>query len=137
MRTILAIAMVFLASCQPAGRVTDFSGFPVGECPETDGAPQSVTLQELVSAPSAFEGAAVRVTGYYHSGFEESALYPTSKVEAQDARAGVWLFGNDEVVSGSRVQATGVFTSTIKGHLSMWAGSLCAVSTKVLPPNAP
>jgi hypothetical protein len=41
------------------------------------------------------------------------------------------------VLSGTRVQVTGVFTSTIKGHLSMWAGSVCAASTKVLPPNGP
>ena len=137
MRTILAFALVLLASCHPAARVSDFSGFPVGDCPEIHAAPQPVTLSELVSSPSAFEGALVRVTGYYHSGFEESALYSTPKVEAQDAREGVWFFGNENVLSGSRVQVTGVFTSTLKGHLSMWAGSVCTASTKVLSPNAP
>jgi hypothetical protein len=137
MRTILATAIVLLAGCQPAARVTDFSGFPIGDCPEVHASPQPVTLDELVASPSAFEGALVRTTGYYRSGFEESALYPNPRVEAQDARGGVWLFGIDEALSGKRVQITGVFTSTIKGHLSMWPGSVCAVSTKELPPDAP
>ena len=137
MRTILATAVVLLAGCQPAARVTDFSGFPIGECPQPSGSPQSVTLHQLVSEPSTFEGALIRTSGYYYSGFEHSALYPEPGPDGQAARAGVWVFGIDHALSGKHVQISGVYTSSIKGHLSMWAGSVCAASAKEIPLDAP
>ena len=137
MRTILATVVVLLAGCQSAARVTDFSGFPIGECPQAKGSSQAVTLYQLVSEPSTFEGALIRTSGYYYSGFEHSALYPEPGLDGQDAHAGIWVFGIDHALSGKHVQISGVYTSSIKGHLSMWVGSVCAVSAKELPPNAP
>jgi hypothetical protein len=98
-------------------------------------APQ-VSLVELIAAPARFEGQRVVVIAYLKLEFEGNALYVHREDFEQGIfKNGLWLEVNREEMqrysesSGKYVLAEGTFTTTSKGHRSLWSGSLKDISS--------
>lgn len=97
------------------------------ERPATNPAP--VTIEALVASPGTYDGKPVRVEGFYYRSFEHSAIYShPGDGEKHNTRNGLWVLGGiPKDLSGRRVTVEGIFTSKVKGHISQWPASMCAV----------
>ena len=94
-------------------------------CPRASDTPLPVSLDALVSDPSAFEGRTVETEGYFHSSFEHHAIYPAPKSNGQEFSTGLWVVAPIDTPSGELVRLTGTITVRSKGHLGQWPGTLC------------
>ena len=92
--------------------------------------PQEVSLIQLIANPDKFEGHAVTVIGYFHLGFEHSAIYLSKADYENDVWSnGLWIDSPQPTqINDSYIVVTGVFTQTLKGHLAAWPGAICNVS---------
>ena len=92
--------------------------------------PQEVSLVQLIANPDRFEGRPVTVIGYFHLGFEHSALYLNKDDYQNDIRPNsLWVDSTRPIeINDGYVLATGIFTQTLKGHLGAWPGSICNVT---------
>ena len=140
MRGILAASAIALFSACHGTGCTGLatSGFPVGECPRPQGAPQAVSIAAVTQNPGRYEGAFIRLSGNYCSSFEHSAVYPNAAQApcGQEFRTGIWLFGVAPGLADRHLEMTGFFTRTFKGHLSRWPGSICVTSVREVTPDA-
>ena len=101
-----------------------------------------VSLVQLLANPDQYHGKRVRVTGFLHSKFEDSALY-LSKADGDHlvGSNGFWIEYADDVrfmpttqsrsdsinsvyFDGKYVTADGVFNKDTRGHLSSFAGTI-------------
>ncbi len=146
MSKILAASIVLmLSACQPEAGTDDVAGktrsppLSGSECRAAGGVARTIDIEALTSSSSSLEGAFVRVSGYYASDFEHSAIYPVPKSDPYDHHfaSGIWLDRMDPALSGKHVQITGIFTRNFKGHLGQWPGSICVISAAEISPDAP
>lgn len=102
--SLLAIAVLILASCDQTPQVETAQRLPAGEisslkgCPEGRGRPLQASVADIASNPSAFHGALVRVAGHFHDDFEHHALYAGTEPE-QDEHSfqdGIWSWWRHE-----------------------------------------
>jgi len=106
-------------------------------CPATssalEGQPTSVSLIRLIANPGEYDGKFVRVEGYLHNKFEDSALY-ISKDDADYliGQNGIWVSYGEKAAVGRTdckpVLLEGVFNRSGHGHMGMFAGELKSVS---------
>jgi hypothetical protein len=97
-------------------------------CRNYDAEGVEVSIADLISNPAQFEGKNVKVNGFYYSGFEHSAIYPSRRDPATSSwNDGLWVYGLSAWVSfnNKRVTLSGVFSAKRKGHLGQWPGSIC------------
>ena len=100
-----------------------------------DGQPESVSLIRLIATPEAYDGKFVRVEGYLHNKFEDSALY-LSKDDADYlvGQNGLWVtygsvtYKQSLAADGKPVLLEGTFNKSGHGHMGMFAGELKSVS---------
>jgi hypothetical protein len=102
---------------------------------ETEGdriAPRLVSLRELISHPSEYDGKRVSVVGFYHSEFEGSELRSNEK---SDNAENVWC----ETISSFARKGTafeqdrwaridGTFLKGPAGHFGMWPGEITRIT---------
>jgi hypothetical protein len=109
--------------------------------------PQSVSLVQLLAAPEKYHGQFVRVEGFLHNKFENSALY----LSKQDGdfligKNAVWVSYSDEVQLQPRGEANnkkerdlfyfdrkfvlleGRFDEDVRGHMGAYSGGLTGVT---------
>ncbi|MDB6079448.1 MAG: hypothetical protein JWO82_3195 [Akkermansiaceae bacterium] len=93
---------------------------------------REVTFAELLLDPQVYHGKRVRLTGYYHGEFEGSCF--REKAEgAGDWKRTIWLGGAsvhanpDQIdeVNDDYIIVEGTYSFEDKGHMGMFAGSLC------------
>ena len=105
----------------------------VFNCPTPSGAYLPATIAELIANPGRFDGKAVKVSGYYLESLEHSAIYPILQDPLSVAFSdGIWTLVSIDLSpsSGDHVVIRGVFTTTTRGHLGQWPGSICVHSVK-------
>lgn len=92
--------------------------------------PRRVSIVALIASPERYEGQAVVVTGFYKTGFEHSALYLHQDDGEHAIRAnGFWLEGGlPDHMRDRYMTVQGIFTTTTRGHLGRWPGTLCGAS---------
>ena len=98
------------------------------DCPTASGTYESTTISEIITRPAAWDGKPVKVSGYFVSSFEHSAIYPTKQDPFSAIfSGGLWtlLSVDREIVSGQRVTLRGIYTTRVQGHGSQWPGSIC------------
>ena len=128
-------AMVWEMKPVPTTAEASQDVFDTPHCVPVDKVPQEVTVEALLANPERFEGRSVRVEGYYYNRFELRALF-SSRVEPYASREpAVWVTGIPVFnhFSDRHVAIVGVYTSSERGHGSLWPGTLCALSAGVVP----
>jgi hypothetical protein len=108
---------------------------------------RTVTVAELLKHPARYNGKRVRITGYYHSEFEDSSLYDKKGDPMFHA---LWVDGASSFAREKDLQWTddghvimeGCFIQGPDGHLGGWPGELQRVTRVVsldppLPPPLP
>jgi hypothetical protein len=102
-----------------------------------------VTVAKLLAAPDQFDGKRVRITGYYHSEFEDSSLYDK---KGDDFKKAVWVDGQSTFAKESDLHWTddghatieGTFLKGPGGHMGAFAGEIQRVTKFIsLDPPAP
>jgi hypothetical protein len=106
-------------------------------CPEASGVYESTTLEQVIAEPARFQAKPIKVSGFYHVSFENSALYPAAS-SVEEFKSGIWLnVGFDDSLVGRRVTVRGVYDPgpnngrhrwPIGGHLGQWPGAICVHS---------
>jgi hypothetical protein len=142
---LLATLVVALSACQPKADTSDLASKadvppPWGaDCEARQGEATTVGIAQIAASPAQFEGALVRISGYYAKDFEHSAIYANHKADPYDHHfaSGIWLDRMDPTLSGRHVELTGQFTQSFKGHLGQWPGSICVTSATATSPGAP
>ena len=130
----IAVALLSFTGCVPGGggeQTYQSGGLNSDGCPTSDTNAKPISIAELLSTPAVHDGQLVQVDGYYYLGFEHSAIYPTPRdPRTTPLNDGIWVDGlpPSSQLSGHRVSIRGVFSSTRKGHLSLWPASLCVSS---------
>lgn len=91
---------------------------------------QEVSLIQLIAAPERYEGKSVTVIGYFHLGFEHSAMYLSKSDYENDVWInGVWVDSVQPIeINDSYILITGIFTQKHTGHLGGWPSAICNVS---------
>jgi hypothetical protein len=96
----------------------------------------STSLVRLLAHPEKYNGKRVEVIGYYHSQFEESALYLTRDDATNgNTESGLWIWvttkGADtnkiHLVKEGFVRVAGTFTYKPRqgaGHMGLWPASI-------------
>jgi len=143
--SLLAFAVLILASCDQASQVETAQRLPGDEisslkgCPEGRGRPLQASVSDIVSNPSSFQGALVRVSGHFHDDFEHHALYAGTTPEPDEHRFknGIWSLWRHEGLMHGPVEVVGYFTAETKGHLGQFAGSICVISAAGAVAHAP
>jgi len=128
-----------LVSCiAPAPTTISSSAIATGECPPAAGATVAASVSDLARSPARYELKLVRVTGYYRSSFEHSAIYASLPAASDPSPVeGIWASPLPEGLDGQRVELLGYFTQSVRGHGGQWAGSLCVVSSSPARQDAP
>ncbi|TKR30546.1 hypothetical protein FCE95_10545 [Luteimonas gilva] len=92
--------------------------------------PEDISLIALLANPEKYEGKAVRVIGYYRSGFEQSALYLNKSDYENDVWGnGIWIeSGGDIPTTAGYLLVSGIFTRSNRGHLGAYQGAICNLS---------
>ncbi|RYG97875.1 MAG: hypothetical protein EON58_08680 [Alphaproteobacteria bacterium] len=132
MREISALLLLFFSACSsgqtPIQTAKQISSVP-GEdaCSRPIGEPDFISIATLLANPERYEGRPVGVIGFYHSGFEHSAIY----LHRDDATQfiptnGFWLRGRiPDELRERYVSVSGIFTTKSRGHLGQWPGTIC------------
>lgn len=122
--------LVAIAGCKAdrvahdeAGSRSDPCGTPILE-------PQRVSIVSLIASPDRYEGKAVVVTGFFRAGLEHSAIYLHEDDGKHSIKPnGFWLDGRiPDHMQNQYVTVQGIFTTTTRGHLGGWPGTLCGAS---------
>lgn len=103
-------------------------------CPDASGAYESTTIEQVIAEPARFQAKPIKVSGFYHVSFENSAIYPAPSA-VMDFRRGIWLLGRsgDDLI-GRRVTVRGVYDPgsndgrgrwPMGGHGGQWPGAIC------------
>ena len=92
--------------------------------------PTDVTLIQLIANPDKFDGKLVRVIGFLRLDFEGTVLYLHREDYENDLRNGIWvdatldLWKQEKTLNSNYVLVEGVFSSSFRGHMDMWCGSV-------------
>lgn len=148
MRAILSgCLLIFIVSCSresesdasAEGRAAVTGSFSSEACLPSAPTYETVSIAELIASPDKFDGRSIVVTGYYYSGFELSALYPSRRnPENSETDDGLWIYGLSPFLDldGRHIAVSGIFNSKEKGHLGQWPGSVCVSAVpSVLQPE--
>ncbi len=136
---LLAVAAIstLLVGCDPERVQLDAetSAFlSMYKCPSAPGSYEASTVAELTTHPERFNGKAIKVSGYYTHSFEHSAIYSTPQDPfSATFSEGLWtLMSTDKSPdSGDHVTLRGIYTTSTRGHLGQWPGSICVHSVSV------
>ena len=133
---IFAVAgwAALLVGCSPEtvqvdAKTSDF--LSMLDCPFVSGVYEPVTITELIARPADLDEKPVKISGYFISSFEHTAIYPTQQEPfSATFSEGLWtlLNTNSRVVSGQHVTLRGIYTTKIRGHGGQWPGSICVHS---------
>jgi hypothetical protein len=104
---------------------SDSAAMPVST-PSPDSSNKEITAQDLIDAPSQFDGKEVVTTGLASIKFENTALRPI-KPSKNTEELGVWLeFANlkseYKKFDGKHVRVRGTFSAGKQGHFGMFKG---------------
>ncbi|WP_436043230.1 hypothetical protein [Pseudoxanthomonas sp. LjRoot143] len=136
----IAALAVLLVGCNPE-RVTvsdeQQEVLALFGCPDAHGTYESATIEQVIADPARFHAKPIKVSGFYHVSFENSAIYPAPSA-VMDFKRGLWLLGRsgDDLI-GRRVTVRGVYDPgqndgrhrwPIGGHLGQWPGAICVHS---------
>jgi hypothetical protein len=93
--------------------------------------PVDVTLVQLIANPEKFDGKLVRVIGFLRLEFEGNVLYlHREDYENAILGDGIWVDVTPEITKQSKtlnmhyVLLVGIFSSSDKGHMGMWSGTI-------------
>ena len=104
---------------------------------------RDVTVAQLLATPGQFDGKRVRVTGYYHSEFEDSSLYDK---KGDDFSKAVWVDGQSTFAKETDLHWTddghatieGTFLKGPGGHMGAFSGEIQRITKFIsLDPPAP
>ena len=121
---LLSLSILLSAGCAKKSMV------PIVTAPEEDlWRNHDVSLVRLIANPEIFHGKKIAVFGFYRSGSEESAIYPSREMSLTAAN-GVWI-GTLPMITmmekypeGIWSRVTGTFNAHSRGHLDRYAGTL-------------
>ena len=102
-------------------------------------AQQNVTMTQLIANPKTYDGKNIRVIGFLRLEFEGNVLYG-HREDYENALLGngIWVDANNEIIKSKKdinlkyVLFEGIFSSTDKGHMDMWSGSLTNITRYML-----
>jgi hypothetical protein len=113
------------------------------DCPEATGVYEPATLEQVIADPARFQAKPIKVSGFYHQSFENSAIYPSSSA-TENFESGLWLHvGLSGDLRGKRVTVRGVYDPgpdngqtrwPLGGHLGQWPGAICVHSMEAAVP---
>ena len=93
--------------------------------------PVDVTLVQLIANPQQFDGKLIRVIGFLRLEFEGNVLYlHREDYEHAILGDGIWVDVTPEMAKQSAtlkmnyVLLEGVFSSSNRGHMGMWSGTI-------------
>jgi hypothetical protein len=100
---------------------------------------QWVSIIDLIAHPEQFHHKVVRVSGFLHNQFEDTALYLSKEAaDYVDSRLGIWIVVADKIEAHpnkpgtyfdcKRVTITGTFDKDRHGHSFTFPGTLMDVS---------
>jgi hypothetical protein len=112
-------------------------------CPDVSGVYEPTTLEQVIAEPARFQAKPIKLSGFYHASFENSAIYPVPSA-VMDFRRGIWLLGRsgDDLI-GRRVTVRGVYDPgpndgqgkwPTGGHIGQWSGAICVHSMEAADP---
>jgi hypothetical protein len=88
-------------------------------------------MVQLIANPQKFDGKLIRVIGFLRLEFEGNVLYlHREDYEYAISGDGIWVHVTPEIVKQSKtlnlkyVLLEGVFSSSDRGHMDMWSGSI-------------
>lgn len=97
--------------------------------------PKDVSMIQLIADPQRFDGQAIRIIGFLRLEFEGNAVYlHREDFEKSILQNGIWIDLTESQLQSSSnlnngyVLVEGTFSSSEKGHLGLWPGSLRQVS---------
>jgi hypothetical protein len=97
--------------------------------------PKDVSMIQLIADPQRFDGQAIRIIGFLRLEYEGNAVYlHREDFEKSILQNGIWIDLTDSQLRSSSklnngyVLVEGTFSSSEKGHLGLWPGSLRQVS---------
>jgi len=142
---VVALAALLLG-CNPERVNVDEEyreGLALFNCPEATGVYEPATLEQVIADPARFQAKPIKVSGFYHVSFENSAIYPAPSA-VMDFKRGLWLLGRsgDDLI-GRRVTVRGVYDPgpnngqgrwPLGGHLGQWPGAICVHSMEPAVP---
>jgi len=93
--------------------------------------PTNVTLVQLIANPEKFDGKLIRVIGFLRLEFEGDVLY-LHREDYENALLGdgIWVDTTPEVtkqkaaLNMNYVLLEGIFSSSDRGHMGMWSGTI-------------
>ena len=123
------------------GFIKDLSRSPKNKFVKTDrfiqGDDQRVhqlSLKDLVRSPEKHDGKRIRVKGFLHRAFEDSALYQDKKQQqsGEDYTESIWIAGWSSLIGGKEavelndehVVIEGTFDAQDGGHMGLWPGAI-------------
>ena len=100
---------------------------------------QTINFGLLLDSTTSYDGKLVEVTGYYHEGFEESAI--SNSIKRPDEKSMIWVnfapnvidsFNKNpvkdqdiyEYLDGKRILIRGMVNPKAKGHMGQYAASM-------------
>lgn len=98
---------------------------------------QRIEIADLAAHPAKYDGMFVAVDGFYYSGFELSAIFPSARNPDTSIRHdGLWVTGISPFakVGRDRVRLFGIVRAREKGHMNLWPASICVYSLHVSIP---
>ncbi|WP_213602508.1 hypothetical protein [Pseudoxanthomonas japonensis] len=145
LRPVISVVLVaLLAGCDPERVHVDdeVRGYlAIFDCPQASGAYIPTTIEEVIAEPGRFQEKPIKVSGFYHVSFENSAIYPTAS-SVEDFASGLWmLVGLDDGLMGKRVTVRGIYDPGRNdgqhqwprgGHLGQWPGAICVHSMEAV-----
>jgi hypothetical protein len=124
---VLALVMISMVSALAAAVLTQAAQAP---------AITSVSIIQLISNPTAYDGKRVSITGFVRFEFEGNGVY----LHEEDYRNGlykngIWLSMDERKELNNRhALIEGVFNASRNGHLGLWSGSIENVNRAILWP---
>ena len=105
-----------------------------------------VTLVQLIANPEKFDGKLIRVIGFLRLEFEGNVLYLHREDYENDILGnGIWvdvtpemmieMMRQEKSLNMNYVLLEGVFSSSDRGHMSMWSGSISQIRRAELWPG--
>jgi len=104
---------------------------------------RNVTIQQLLKSPATYDGKRVRVTGYYHSEYEESNFseHKGDDIKQSLSLNGRSVFANDADINwidDGHATVEGTFVNRPGGHWGAWPGEIQRLTKFIsLDPPAP
>lgn len=92
--------------------------------------PIDVTLVQLIANPEKFDGKQIRVIGFLRLEFEGNVLYLHREDYENSLFDGIWVDVTPEITKERKtlnmhyVLLEGIFSSSERGHMDMWSGSI-------------